>query len=370
MSSWPFNEYSGQRNPTASSVHYRRPDEERYHEHEYQKTLYDDEDEDEDVARRIGAEEKHIPPSERPRKPAVKVRRVPFSDPFSGAWIDSDDEDFGLGDLFWNGFPRWWYDEHGPMWESRKDPARPAPVAAKQKQTVETIAKPRAKEPSAPKPAISPPVQPSLQTPPTPFADTEKIPVDFALPSEIPTADLIFSSLDSLGINHKDVGGAGDCLFLSLSDQIANSHSAGFPRLSARQIRAIVVDEINTNRELYKWDVLALACSGNAAKAESDSEAGYEAYVELMARPGTYGDAVCLAAFARVFDCAVNVWMWDSKRARVSRVVVEWEDEQTEMGNDEVMMWRRKLNVGWYPAGEGEAGNHYFSVYPPDGIEV
>lgn len=339
----------------------------------------------------------------------VKLRRMPFNDPFSG-W-DEDDYEWPCGDYFWAGFPRWWYE---PAVESPRSPIKTAQNKAKEEaRTKEEVHKqqqhqhhhkhrypkkheiPEATAPGWPKspspppslagsvPAVAPaprppsPAKRAATPPPAPRPATPPIPVDFALPdeSEINHAALLFSSLDSLAIPHKDVGGAGDCLFLSLSDQLANARNNGakFPRLSAAQIRSIVADEIATNREIYKWDVLALC----GPSAERDPEGAYEGYAEAMAKQGTYGDAVCLAAFARVFDCAVAVWMWDARRGRVGRVVVEWEDEAAD-GEDRkegliglaAPEEKRRLNVGWYPSGQGEAGNHYFSVYPPDGIEL
>lgn len=218
-----------------------------------------------------------------------------------------------------------------------------------------------------------PPATPPRTWTPTPVTPATDIPVDFALPedSTITNRELLLSSLSSLNISYKDLGGSGNCLFLSLSDQLANYHSTSsqpaqprFPKLSARQIRAIVVDEIATNRELYKWDVLAMSTSKDS---DSNPEAAYDSYVDSMAKPETYGDAICLAAFARVFDCGIAVWMWDHSKNRVGRVVVEWEDaEDREHDEGE----KRRLNVAWMPSERGEAGNHYISVYPPGEIEL
>ncbi|KAI9000394.1 hypothetical protein DFJ74DRAFT_775629 [Hyaloraphidium curvatum] len=292
----------------------------------------------------------------------VRLRRFPFYFPTPYCdQCDSDEDDYGMdylpfGDLFWSDFPRGWYEPRQPA--TRKAPGHTDAAAAVAPKPPPASSTPPFEEEPRPVRKTAP-EQAELRSPASPAAPAK----DMDFETSLSHKEMLYSALDSMDIKHKDVGGAGDCLFLSLSDQIANyrapfgnTKQARFPKLSANQIRGIVVDEIATSRDLYKWDVLALV-NGNA---RSEDEA-FDAYVAKMARPGEYGDAICLAAFARVFDCGVVVWMWDDKKDRLSRVIVEWEED-----GDGPRVEKRRLHVGWFPAGEGESGNHYFSVFPGD----
>ncbi|KAJ3337622.1 hypothetical protein HDU93_000765 [Gonapodya sp. JEL0774] len=170
----------------------------------------------------------------------------------------------------------------------------------------------------------------------------------------------LLAALTTAGYAYRDVGGGGDCLFLSLSEQ-----SFGTPTHHLA-LRNAIVDEIEANREFYEEDVRAMM--------GRDDKGAFEDYCVRMRKEGECGDAICVTAFTRVFEADVVVMFFDAKKGELGRVVFEHSPEQESPIHhhhntkpERSIVARAIRHIGWYPSESGqEAMNHYISVYPPD----
>jgi len=167
-------------------------------------------------------------------------------------------------------------------------------------------------------------------------------------------SDTLTSALEAKGFTAIDVGGGGDCLFRALAHQALGTETAHY------DLRQLIAEEIENNRPLYEEDVVALEETETAIPEDiaDFKDAVFARYVSKIRTMGRIGDAICIGAFTRLFDCDVVVFLHDRQRG-LSSIVFEWPGH----GKDE----RVRRHIAWIPSSSSdEASNHYISVIPSD----
>ncbi|KAJ3272124.1 hypothetical protein HK104_004532, partial [Borealophlyctis nickersoniae] len=188
---------------------------------------------------------------------------------------------------------------------------------------------------------------------------------------------LIIQALLAEGYTPRDVPGTGDCLFSALSDQ-----TWGTPTRHL-EMRRTIADEIEMHRDVYEADIRVCEAERNTSSFNwnlfddlptssslptgdyedtdpTDSTDPFTSYISRIRTPGQVGDAICIAAYASLFNCDVVVHVADEKRGLESFTIE---------GPDPPGGGKREVkHLAWYPSEVGvETANHYFSVYPPKG---
>ena len=121
----------------------------------------------------------------------------------------------------------------------------------------------------------------------------------------------------------------------------------------------MIVDEVVARRELYDGDVVVSESKSGSNGDEWDEDEGslFQAYVKRMRCNGQIGDAVCIAAFSRLFQTDVVVYAFDDTTGSLTQVRIENTGKEDERG---------LTRLGWYPSRVGvDALNHYISVHAP-----
>ncbi|KAJ1564092.1 hypothetical protein HK096_009665 [Nowakowskiella sp. JEL0078] len=190
----------------------------------------------------------------------------------------------------------------------------------------------------------------------------------------------LISSLGAYGFVYKDLQGYGDCLFEALADQQFED------TLRHLELRASIVREIKSCWPAYILDIRAnyfmtdSARDSDAEIKELDDLQVVKEYTDRIMQSGEIGDAICIAAFAKLYNCDVAVYLWNehsgfscfmveaprNKELDPTKDPMFWSDEETALERD----GRPVKHIAWYQSESGfESGNHYFSVFPPPGFE-
>jgi len=100
-----------------------------------------------------------------------------------------------------------------------------------------------------------------------------------------------------------DVGGEGNCLFLSLSDQLYGDNGK-----KHKDVRRAVVDWLQAHGDSYRPS----ETDGEVVLREyvtySKEIPDWAAYIKHMRSNGSWGDHLCLTAAANVFSCKVCIF--------------------------------------------------------------
>ncbi len=240
----------------------------------------------------------------------------------------------------------------GDFFNGWKQPSRAKPVMAGTRRREYDTPFSFNQEPSAP------PLD--LQWDAVPVNDVPDVKPDFvdSLPRNLEpeqikdTTETLTSALEAQGYAGIDVGGGGDCLFRALAHQALGTENSHY------DLRQLIAEEIENNRELYEQDIIALEESETAIPHDFPDFKSVivDRYLHRIRTMGKIGDAICIGAFTRLFDCDVVVFLHDKQRG-LSSIVFEWPGQ----GKGE----RVVRHIAWIPSGSSdEANNHYISVVP------
>ncbi|KAJ3085732.1 hypothetical protein HK102_013881 [Quaeritorhiza haematococci] len=158
----------------------------------------------------------------------------------------------------------------------------------------------------------------------------------------------LLDELDRLHFSYNDLPGSGDCLFQALSFQTWDSAK------EFSKMRSIIADEIEDNRGLYEQDIIASEepYGANDLSTEDDKDALFYAYIRRIRREGEVGDAICIAAFAKIFGVNVRVFIYDKRRQALSDFTIEPPSLESSQTMDE----ERRTRPTRYLACEHAAG--------------